>query len=69
MTITSTSPPDLREGDYAVIDRPVDAPHLVTNAISWGAIIAGATGAAALSLILMILGVGARPVIGLPLVV
>lgn len=58
MTITSTSPPDLREGDFAVIDRPVDAPHFVTNAISWGAIIAGATGAAALSLILMILGVG-----------
>ncbi|MCE9968394.1 hypothetical protein LZ620_05115, partial [Aeromonas salmonicida] len=58
MTITSTSPPDLREGDYAVINRPVDAPHFVTNAISWGAIIAGATGAAALSLILMILGVG-----------
>ncbi|MGZ8065771.1 hypothetical protein [Aeromonas salmonicida] len=58
MTITSTSPPDLQEGDYAVIDRPVDAPHFVTSAISWGAIIAGATGAAALSLILMILGVG-----------
>ena len=58
MTITSTSSLDPRERGYIATDRPVDASRSITSAISWGAIIGGAAGASALSLLLMILGVG-----------
>lgn len=58
MAITSTSSLDPRERGYIATDRPVDASRSITSAISWGAIIGGAAGASALSLLLMILGVG-----------
>lgn len=58
MTITSTSSLDPRERGYIATDRPVDTSRSITSAISWGAIIGGAAGASALSLLLMILGVG-----------
>lgn len=57
--MTTTSSLDPRERGYITTDHPVDtSSHSITSAISWGAIIGGAAGASALSLLLMILGVG-----------
>lgn len=51
MAITTTAPLDSPE-------RLSDTSRSVSSAVSWGAIVAGATAAASLSLILLILGVG-----------
>lgn len=56
--MTTTSSLDPQERGYITNDRPIDSSHSITSAISWGAIIGGAAGASALSLLLMILGVG-----------
>lgn len=58
MNISTTLPLDPRERGYAVADGPADTASSMTSAVSWGAIAAGAAGGAALSLILLILGVG-----------
>jgi hypothetical protein len=55
MPLSATLPLDHQERGYALSTG--HAPSSVTSAVSWGAIAAGATAGAALSLILLILGV------------
>ena len=55
-TMVHTADTPMGPAAFAPIGRDTTAP--ATGAVSWGAILAGAVGAAALSLILLILGVG-----------
>jgi len=58
MTDSNTLGRDLRAGAEASRARPVHTDVVHQHGLSWPAILAGATGAAALSLILLILGTG-----------
>ena len=61
MAETTLSERDLRSGSESLRARPVSVAEAVPrspSAVSWAAILAGAAGAAALSLILLILGTG-----------
>lgn len=58
MATTPTAPLDPRELGHGLADEYFDAPHSVSSAVSWGAILAGAAAGASLSLILLILGLG-----------
>ena len=58
MTLPNISTDDGLGGGYAVSSVYPESTHSHASAVSWGAILAGAAGGAALSLILLILGTG-----------
>jgi hypothetical protein len=58
MTFSNISAADTLESRYVLPNTPVESRTAPASAVSWGAIVAGATAAASLSLILLMLGTG-----------
>jgi hypothetical protein len=58
MTFSNISAADTLESRYVLPNTPVESRTTPASAVSWGAIVAGATAAASLSLILLMLGTG-----------